>query len=851
MAVAVTNSATQAIVNAFASAGSAKSNIGPNSASTQVRALVSDVAEQIKFNQDQTAWIALRDSAADGFTSVTMAQIDQTAVQLISEKVSDLKNIVEVIQASDIESDAQHEAITQFDILESELSALIGRYSVAKSATVTIKEEASPEIQSYLTPLTRVTATTESGSPIEFAALEISQRDFLNAFHTADQCPICQANAELALSGIPLSELGDEATYMGDTANYLSASGSGSAATTYNSSDLTSNSDTNTILSGYKWDDSSLSYSIYNKDNPVPFDYVPGLGLTNTVAGALTTSYNMWDYRSDVQLMFSEIADASGLTFEEIIEDPASGDVGDLRVAFSEGFSADGKGSAGAFAYYPSNSNFAGDIWFNATDSDNYDLSSGTKGFQRGIHEAGHALGLSHPHDAGSLDNSTLASIGEPEKDGYRYSVMTYNQGGTGSSNIYDRNLDVDFSVSFSGNAASVTFSNSRVMPSTPMILDIEALEHLYGSSTANAGNTTHDVSLFGSAYLRTISDAGADETDTLDASTATRDSIINLTAGSLSSINVRSEADLVTDLEDAIIAAAATQGVSLTSSSSAVTTWTTYLTGTYLPFYDTYANPTADDGDASNGGSALYTGVENLAIARSATIENAIGGAGDDTITGNALANVITGNSGDDTIDGSGGEDVAIFSGNYADYSITNNGDGSYTIVDGTAARDGTDNISNVETFRFADIDYTVSSGSVFNTLEHRGGSNGGGGRSNVYYSAFNNIDFGKRIMAPHEVGALKAILYKTPGQASEILEEALKSFTAQKISIQQVIDQVKGGLQNQLADTVDPRVSISDPSNALEIRDEIRQSILAQVQDALEAQNSLTEKEVEVLLT
>ena len=51
MAIAVTNSATQAIVNAFASAGSAKSNIGPNSASTQVRALVSDVAEQIKADE--------------------------------------------------------------------------------------------------------------------------------------------------------------------------------------------------------------------------------------------------------------------------------------------------------------------------------------------------------------------------------------------------------------------------------------------------------------------------------------------------------------------------------------------------------------------------------------------------------------------------------------------------------------------------------------------------------------------------------------------------------------------------------------------------------------------------------
>ena len=44
--------------------------------------------------------------------------------------------------------------------------------------------------------------------------------------------------------------------------------------------------------------------------------------------------------------------------------------------------------------------------------------------------------------------------------------------------------------------------------------------------------------------------------------------------------------------------------------------------------------------------------------------IENAIGGSGNDTITGNTANNKLTGGAGNDTIDGLGGTDTAVFSG-------------------------------------------------------------------------------------------------------------------------------------------------------------------------------------------
>jgi uncharacterized delta-60 repeat protein len=93
-------------------------------------------------------------------------------------------------------------------------------------------------------------------------------------------------------------------------------------------------------------------------------------------------------------------------------------------------------------------------------------------------------------------------------------------------------------------------------------------------------------------------------------------------------------------------------------------------------------------------------------------SIENLIGSIYNDTLTGNAGDNVfsglngtdtITGLGGNDTIDGGAGDDTAVFSGNFADYAISFNGS-SYTIMDSTVDRDGSDTVTDVEHFQFAD---------------------------------------------------------------------------------------------------------------------------------------------------
>jgi serralysin len=66
-----------------------------------------------------------------------------------------------------------------------------------------------------------------------------------------------------------------------------------------------------------------------------------------------------------------------------------------------------------------------------------------------------------------------------------------------------------------------------------------------------------------------------------------------------------------------------------------------------------------------------------NISIARGTVVENAIGGSGADTITGNAAANVLTGGAGSDTLSGGDGNDT-LYGGAGADSLDGGNGDDS-----------------------------------------------------------------------------------------------------------------------------------------------------------------------------
>ncbi|WP_395702720.1 pre-peptidase C-terminal domain-containing protein [Aquabacterium sp.] len=84
-------------------------------------------------------------------------------------------------------------------------------------------------------------------------------------------------------------------------------------------------------------------------------------------------------------------------------------------------------------------------------------------------------------------------------------------------------------------------------------------------------------------------------------------------------------------------------------------------------------------------------------------------------TLTGNDYGNQIggtdggndtlRGGKGDDRIDGRGGTDTAVFSGKFADYTVRyDTTTASYTVTDKVSDRDGSDTLTGVEFFKFAD---------------------------------------------------------------------------------------------------------------------------------------------------
>ena len=98
---------------------------------------------------------------------------------------------------------------------------------------------------------------------------------------------------------------------------------------------------------------------------------------------------------------------------------------------------------------------------------------------------------------------------------------------------------------------------------------------------------------------------------------------------------------------------------------------------------------------------------IGNLFIAPNTLIENVIGGSGNDVLVGNEVANTLTGGNGNDDLVGGGGDDRAVFSGAYASYQISTN-NGVTTIV----GPNGTDTVSSVEYFVFADQTYRLDGG-------------------------------------------------------------------------------------------------------------------------------------------
>ncbi len=88
-------------------------------------------------------------------------------------------------------------------------------------------------------------------------------------------------------------------------------------------------------------------------------------------------------------------------------------------------------------------------------------------------------------------------------------------------------------------------------------------------------------------------------------------------------------------------------------------------------------------------------------------------GGGGNDTLFGGGGADALVASAGDDVLDGGAGFDAALFSGNFAEYTITQNEDGTFIVAHTTPPRGepgtGADLLRSIAELQFADRKITT----------------------------------------------------------------------------------------------------------------------------------------------
>ncbi len=334
-------------------------------------------------------------------------------------------------------------------------------------------------------------------------------------------------------------------------------------------------------------------------------------------------------------------SDVANITFQEVPD--TAGDVGDIRFGFSHVVTLDP--NAVAWGYYPDTTAEAGDVWFDRNYKPNLQMAPGQFGFMALVHEIGHAIGLDHPFDDGFGEPVLPASM-----DSNQYTIMAYDMHPTAS-----------------------------VEAMTPMLLDILAIQYIYGANMST--RTGNDVYKFATTeQLRAIWDAGG--IDTIDASNQTLGATINLNEGAFSSIGRRnaggSARDNIAIAYGAIIenATGGSGGDKLIGNAVA-----NVLTGNAgndtldggigadtlrggrgndIYILDSAGDAVDEQGNKDLGDEVRIAASINLATFAAGLIERvtALGNAAID-LTGNKAANILIGNAAVNIINGAAGADI------------------------------------------------------------------------------------------------------------------------------------------------------------------------------------------------
>lgn len=340
-----------------------------------------------------------------------------------------------------------------------------------------------------------------------------------------------------------------------------------------------------------------------------------------------------------------------------------------------------------AYAFLPYNytapqTGLAGDVWVSLSQASNLQLDNGYYGLATLIHETGHALGLQHPgkYNAAPGVSITYANNAEFYQDTRQYSQMSY------------------FNAEFSGGGHIDWNRLNWVYGQTPLLHDIATIQAMYGADpTTRTGDTVYgfnsnagrDVYDFAVNQMPVISIYDAGGVDTLDFSGWNTGSEIDLNPGAFSS-----------------------------GGGSGVVPLDVLKARGLLP-----SSYTEDQYTALRARYNALDGMlkDNISIAYGTTIENAIGGDGNDTMAGNSVGNVLEGRAGNDSLDGRAGDDT-LNGGLGADTMKGGVGNDFYLVDDGgdsviELAGEGTDSVSSSISYTLTDnVDNLTLTGTAAN---------------------------------------------------------------------------------------------------------------------------------------
>jgi Domain of unknown function (DUF4214)/RTX calcium-binding nonapeptide repeat (4 copies) len=87
-------------------------------------------------------------------------------------------------------------------------------------------------------------------------------------------------------------------------------------------------------------------------------------------------------------------------------------------------------------------------------------------------------------------------------------------------------------------------------------------------------------------------------------------------------------------------------------------------------------------------------------------------GSQNDDVMYGAQGNDLMTGDHGNDRLDGGGGLNHSFYTGLLAEYTVSQNNDGSISVIDSMAGRDGADSLLRIERLHFADLSLALDMG-------------------------------------------------------------------------------------------------------------------------------------------